>query len=31
VNLAVAGFGCYFLAMLVKNLVHRGRPSQYPA
>jgi glycosyltransferase 2 family protein len=29
VNLAVAGFGCYFLAILVKNLVHRGRPSQY--
>jgi glycosyltransferase 2 family protein len=29
VNLAVAGFGCYFLARLVKNLVHRGRPSQY--
>jgi membrane-associated phospholipid phosphatase len=29
VNLAVAGFGCYFLARLVKELVHRGRPSQY--
>jgi membrane-associated phospholipid phosphatase len=29
VNLAVAGFGCYFLAILVKNLVHRGRPSQF--
>jgi len=29
VNLAVAGFGCYFLALLVKSLVHRGRPSQY--
>jgi glycosyltransferase 2 family protein len=29
VNLAVAGFGCYFLAILVKGLVHRGRPSQY--
>ena len=29
VNLAVAGFGCYFLAILVKNLVDRGRPSQY--
>jgi undecaprenyl-diphosphatase len=29
VNLAVAGFGCYFLARLVKDLVHRGRPSQY--
>jgi membrane-associated phospholipid phosphatase/predicted Ser/Thr protein kinase len=29
VNLAVAGFGCYFLAILVKNTVHRGRPSQY--
>ena len=29
VNLAVAGFGCYFLARLVKYLVHRGRPSQY--
>ena len=29
VNLAVAGFCCYFLARLVKNLVHRGRPSQY--
>jgi undecaprenyl-diphosphatase len=29
VNLAVAGFGCYFLARLVKSLVHRGRPSQY--
>jgi membrane-associated phospholipid phosphatase/predicted Ser/Thr protein kinase len=29
VNLVVAGFGCYFLARLVKNLVHRGRPSQY--
>jgi undecaprenyl-diphosphatase len=29
VNLAVAGFGCYFLAIVVKNLVHRGRPSQY--
>jgi glycosyltransferase 2 family protein len=29
VNLAVAGFGCYFLARLVKTLVHRGRPSQY--
>jgi glycosyltransferase 2 family protein len=29
VNLAVAGFGCYFLAILVKSLVHRGRPSQY--
>jgi undecaprenyl-diphosphatase len=29
VNLAVAGFGCYFIAILVKNLVHRGRPSQY--
>jgi membrane-associated phospholipid phosphatase len=29
VNLAVAGFGCYFLARLVKILVHRGRPSQY--
>ena len=29
VNLAVAGFGCYFLAILVKDLVHRGRPSQY--
>ncbi|HKE99790.1 MAG TPA: phosphatase PAP2 family protein [Actinomycetes bacterium] len=28
-NLAVAGLGCYFLAMLVKDLVHRGRPSQY--
>jgi undecaprenyl-diphosphatase len=29
VNLAVAGVGCYFLAILVKNLVHRGRPSQF--
>jgi membrane-associated phospholipid phosphatase/predicted Ser/Thr protein kinase len=29
VNLAVAGFGCYFLARLVKSLVHRGRPSQF--
>ena len=29
VNLAVAGFGCYFLARLVKLLVHRGRPSEY--
>jgi membrane-associated phospholipid phosphatase len=29
VNLAAAGFGCYFLARLVKSLVHRGRPSQY--
>jgi membrane-associated phospholipid phosphatase/predicted Ser/Thr protein kinase len=29
VNLAVAGFGCYFLALLVKSLVDRGRPSQY--
>jgi membrane-associated phospholipid phosphatase/predicted Ser/Thr protein kinase len=29
VNLVVAGFGCYFLARLVKQLVHRGRPSQY--
>jgi undecaprenyl-diphosphatase len=29
VNLAVAGFGCYFLAILVKSLVDRGRPSQY--
>jgi glycosyltransferase 2 family protein len=29
VNLAVAGFGCYLLAIVVKNLVHRGRPSQY--
>ncbi|HKQ00213.1 MAG TPA: phosphatase PAP2 family protein [Actinomycetes bacterium] len=29
VNLALAGFGCYFLARLVKDLVHRGRPSQY--
>ena len=29
VNLAVAGFGCYFLAILVKDLVQRGRPSQY--
>jgi undecaprenyl-diphosphatase len=29
VSLAVAGFGCYFLAMLVKALVQRGRPSQY--
>jgi membrane-associated phospholipid phosphatase/predicted Ser/Thr protein kinase len=29
VNLAVAGFGCYFLAILVKNLVHRGRPAQF--
>jgi len=29
VNLAVAGFGCYFLAIVVKNLVHRGRPSQF--
>jgi glycosyltransferase 2 family protein len=29
VNLALAGFGCYFLAILVKGLVHRGRPSQY--
>jgi glycosyltransferase 2 family protein len=29
VNLAVAGFGCYFLAILVKNLEQRGRPSQY--
>jgi glycosyltransferase 2 family protein len=29
VNLALAGFGCYFLAKLVKALVQRGRPSQY--
>ena len=29
VNLAVAGFGCYFLARLVKEVVHRGRPAQY--
>ena len=29
VNLAMAGFGCYFLARLVKIMVHRGRPSQY--
>jgi glycosyltransferase 2 family protein len=29
VNLAVAGFGCYFLARLVKALVQRGRPWQY--
>jgi membrane-associated phospholipid phosphatase/predicted Ser/Thr protein kinase len=29
VNLLVAGFGCYFLALLVKVLVKRGRPSQY--
>jgi glycosyltransferase 2 family protein len=29
VNLAVAGFGCYFLAKLVKDLVQRGRPAQY--
>jgi undecaprenyl-diphosphatase len=29
VNLALAGFGCYFLAKLVKGLVQRGRPSQY--
>jgi glycosyltransferase 2 family protein len=29
VNLAVAGFGCYLLARLVKDLIHRGRPSQY--
>jgi glycosyltransferase 2 family protein len=29
VNLAVAGFGCYLLALLVKGLVQRGRPSQY--
>jgi len=28
VNLAVAGFGCYFLARLVKELVHRGRPME---
>jgi membrane-associated phospholipid phosphatase/predicted Ser/Thr protein kinase len=31
VNLAVAGFGCYFLALVVKALVQRGRPSQYLA
>src|SRR4030095_13470148 len=30
VNLAVAGFGCYFLARLVKDLVHRGRPARDP-
>jgi glycosyltransferase 2 family protein len=29
VNLAVAGFGCYLLARLVKAVVQRGRPSQY--
>jgi membrane-associated phospholipid phosphatase/predicted Ser/Thr protein kinase len=29
VNLAVAGFGCYLLALLVKGLVQRGRPSEY--
>jgi undecaprenyl-diphosphatase len=29
VNLAVAGFGCYLLAKLVKDLVQRGRPAQY--
>jgi len=29
VNLAIAGFGGYFLARLVKGLVQRGRPSQY--
>jgi glycosyltransferase 2 family protein len=28
-NLAVAGLGCYLLAMVVKALVQRGRPSQY--
>jgi len=29
VNLAVAGFGCYLLARMVKGLVQRGRPSRY--
>ncbi len=29
VNLAVAGFGCWALAKLVKDLVQRGRPAQY--
>jgi undecaprenyl-diphosphatase len=29
VNVTLAGFGCYFLAQLVKGLVQRGRPSQY--
>jgi len=29
VNLAVAGFGCWALARLVKELVQRGRPAQY--
>jgi membrane-associated phospholipid phosphatase len=29
VNLAVAGFGCWALARLVKDLVNRGRPAQY--
>jgi len=28
-NLAVAGFGCWALAKLVKELVQRGRPAQY--
>jgi undecaprenyl-diphosphatase len=30
VNLAAAGLGCYFLALVVKAQVQRGRPSQYP-
>jgi len=29
VNLAVAGFGCWALAKLVKELAQRGRPAQY--